>query len=58
MDSTSSATATTPGTPKVFERLLGYGADITAVDNDGKNTLHYPSDNTELEQDTIQQFLT
>jgi ankyrin repeat protein len=38
-------------------RLLDCGADISAVDNDGRNALHHLLDNGEIEQDTILQFL-
>lgn len=38
-------------------RLLEYGADMTAVSNDGRNALHHLLDNPDIEQDTIMQVL-
>lgn len=38
-------------------RLLEYGADMMAVSNGGRNTLHHLLDNPDIEQDTIMQVL-
>lgn len=37
-------------------RFLEYGADVMAVSNDGRNTLHHLLDNPDIEQDTIMQI--
>lgn len=38
-------------------RLLDCGADITAIDSEGRSALHHLLNNGEIEQDTILQFL-
>lgn len=38
-------------------RPWGYGADIMAVDNEGRNALHHLLDNTAMDQDTILRFI-
>jgi ankyrin repeat protein len=38
-------------------RLLDFGVDVLAVDNDGRNALHHILDNPDIEEDTILQLL-
>ena len=45
------------GTQPPFVRLLGVGADVLAVDNEGKNALHHLLDNPDIKEDTILQIL-
>jgi hypothetical protein len=39
-------------------KILDYGADPLAVDNEGRNALHHLLDNPDMEEDAILQFLS
>lgn len=47
-----------PKETALFLRILEFGADPLAVDNDGRNALHHLLDNPNMEDEAIMEFLT